>query len=375
MGATNVRYSSGRLTSPNRTRGGCPAAKGATKRLQLPTGKEVDLVVQATRNGQAAGDLSTESLDSAQSMSGMVFDHIDDCSAAGAVLAGDNGVRGAAGGRKADCDKTRAWLLPFVRRSWAKGDASANGFRASATGAVGGIDHLLDGGSVLGMSFGYVSDETNIKGAPTQGKSDAWFVGGYARTNVGAATADGQVFYMKDSWNLRRDTQFAGIATSSPDSKVWGGAAQVSAPMGSDVVVPHVRLSYAHVERDATTETGAGAMNLQVNGATSESLRGAIGVTLNMNKQTSTGSLSSLLKFDVEQEFASVNRSSTASLAGIPGTTFTAPSLTPGRTAFVTGAQVKANVKGNFSLYGDLLGRFSDHQTETTLSVGGTWRF
>ena len=337
---------------------------------------QINLIVEPTSGGQGFGATTTASLDGTQSIAGLVTDHQDDGPCAGSAVQLDSANGGmkvaATGGEGKACDGFNVWARALARVSHG-GDAS----HETDGGVLGGFDARLANGASLGMAFAYTDNTLDQSAVATRSDGQTWFISGYGRAAVGRLVLDGQVFYADNRWDQKRTIAGFGVAASHPNGSTIGGVVQVSYPLLGGDVNPYVRLSYARLNQDATTETGAGVgpLALATAATSTDSTRAELGVKFAATLRQQGVTFSPELRVAVSQELGDVTRNVPTRLALIPGTGFTASSVEPSKTAAIVAGGLRAQMNERLDFYGDVHGRFSSNQSEGAFTIGGHYRF
>ena len=165
---------------------------------------------------------------------------------------------------------------------------------------------------------------------------------------------------------------------ANPNGSTGGASLAISYRVNDSGLEPYARVSYAHFNRDATTEVGPmiGPLSLGVGSGSTDSTRAELGLKWSANYAMPSGmTLSPELRAGLQQELSSEDRTVVARLALVPGTDFAASSTKPDQTAGVVSAALKARVSDRLDFSATVGGRFSGNQSEGTVSIGGDYRF
>lgn len=171
------------------------------------------------------------------------------------------------------------WMKPFGSLADQDDRNGVSGFKAGVAGLALGLDSAISDASRIGASFVYA--KAHIKGnsdvAPNVDNTDVYALIGYGSYRLESGA---QINYQGDIGNNknegRRDILFAGTTASSSYSTQTAHAGVglgKSIPLSqSTTLTPSVRLDYTRMRDAAYNETGAGALNLNVNRRTMEEL-------------------------------------------------------------------------------------------------------
>ena len=225
------------------------------------------------------------------------------------------------------------WMKPFG--SWASQDdiKGVSGFDANTWGIALGADTTLDRATRLGVAFAYAksSIDSNSSVAPQSADVAVHQLIGYGSYSLSEATEFSfQVDYGLNRNKGRRSISFVpAVASADYD----GSSLHLGVGLGhtlklseATTLTPAVRLDYTRMKDDAYTESGAGALNLNVAGRSAE--EGIVGVDAKLahklsDRTTFTANLG--VGYDVIGDRASI----TSAYAGAPGASFATYGLEP----------------------------------------------
>ena len=182
---------------------------------------------------------------------------------------------------------------------------------------------------LAGLSLGYVHtdvDYSNGMGAAKiSGPQAALFGSIYSESSY----LEAALAYSKQDYENARNVMIGPLqatARSDHDGGVLQGYVGAGHILDRGVwwtVQPFAALNYTQIDEDGFEESGAGVANLKVPAATTESLVGEAGVRLSRQVQTGKGMLDLGLSLSAEHDFGIDDRRITASLSGVPGSSFT----------------------------------------------------
>ncbi|MFG1480954.1 autotransporter outer membrane beta-barrel domain-containing protein [Xanthobacter sp. V4C-4] len=195
-------------------------------------------------------------------------------------------------GDTADPDRPDAWLQPFGAFASQTAQAGYSGFNASGGGFVAGIDRPIGGDLVLGGMAAYsdMALSGTAVGAPSSLGLTSYALGLYGSYAPLANLAlDVEI---DGAFNANAESRLVGLAAATAradyDSYTFHAGAGVRPTLAvtPDLTLqPVLRLDYASVSAQAYTESGAGALNLAVDGQTYQELlaSGALGGTYRLS--------------------------------------------------------------------------------------------
>jgi outer membrane autotransporter protein len=283
---------------------------------------------------------------------------------------------GAAAPHADDCNGMRAWAKVIGSSDHVDATSAGLAFTNKGAGALGGIEKGWTGGLTLGVALGYTENDLRISAAPASASGRSYYASLYGRWSQGPLQLDGQGFWMKSDWPLRRVIAGYGTAESNPNGDSEGFLVQASTPLGSSGFRPYVRFIHAHFGRDATTETGVGMLGFQVDGGGADASLGEAGMIYQPTSvPLGSARVFPTLRLGIQQDFAGRSIPIRASLAGVSGSDFTSAYVKPGRTTGVADAGIKAQLTSSFDLTGDIRGRFGSGQSEGAATLGGVIHF
>jgi outer membrane autotransporter protein len=159
------------------------------------------------------------------------------------------------------------------------------GLYAKAVGAQFGFDKSFGPNLIMGIDGGYNHSFINFKEGRGKGDVDSFRVGPYATYFKNDFFLDGAVSFGYHKNEIKRDIKFG---TINRIAESYYHAYDLSTYIGGGynfhinewTVTPTTSVQYICYIRESFEETGAGAAGLNLDAATSESLRSKLGVTL-----------------------------------------------------------------------------------------------
>jgi outer membrane autotransporter protein len=286
--------------------------------------------------------------------------------------------RGMSSGESFYGDK-KFWMKPFG--SWADQNdrKGVPGYKANTGGLAFGADATVSDTTRLGLSFAYA--RANVDGnssvAPSGLDTDVYYLTGYGSVSLDPATeANFQVGVGQNRNRGHRDLPAFGLrASASYDSSVFTAGAGLgrSYPLSAQTrFIPSVRADYTWIKDDGYTETGAGALNLNVHGRKTDEL--ILAVDGKLTHELSEG-MTLTANLGVGYDALSRQASITAAYAGAPGVAFTTQGLVPspwlvrGGLGFVSKTQSGMEVTARYDV------EHRSHFLNQTASVKLRWAF
>lgn len=260
--------------------------------------------------------------------------------AASASLTGMNRVvqariesnRGMSSGEEFYGDK-KFWMKPFG--SWAdQGDRNGvSGFKSNSRGLIFGADTTISDATRMGVAFAYAKADVdgNSTVAPNNANVDVYQLIGYGSHSLDADTElNFQAGIGQNKNESERSILFAGSTAKANYNSLTATAGlgvgrtyKLSEPTS---FTPSIRADYIWIKDKGYTETGAGALNLDVNGRSTDALILAMDAKIAHELSRGTSLTANLgLGYDAINNPISI----TSSFAGTPGSAFTTLGLDP----------------------------------------------
>ncbi|EIJ48287.1 serine endopeptidase [Herbaspirillum sp. GW103] len=225
----------------------------------------------------------------------------------------------------------QVWLMPFESRTNQDDRNGEPGFSASTWGMATGAEMELERGRV-GLSYAYASTRasgnTAITGAGSRSRTESNMLALYGNVPLGELALTWQADLGRNGNRLSREMRFGGlnrIATSHYHS--WhahlGANVSFTLPLSEAMsLAPALQIDYTRLQSPSYAESGAGALNLSVQGKRSEAL--LLGTSARLNYTlTSSSQISSYL--GVSYDVINGRDDLVATYAGAPGQAFTTP--------------------------------------------------
>lgn len=271
---------------------------------------------------------------------------------------------------------------------WVKGFGSWNkanmrdgfdGYKAKSAGLSVGADTEMSNGWTVGGAFTYAA--TTVDQQDTRvgdgNKIKSYQLAAYAMKDFGPAYLDAMASYALHDNDTKRATALGRTATGSFNADQWsariGGGYRI--PMeGKTQFIPLASLEWSTLKQKAYTETGAGALNLSYNSATTDSLK--LGIGARITGETNWGNSVVLPEVHAVafHDAGDARTDTTANFTG-GGAAFTTTGQNIQRNSYNVGASLAVlnGKKSKITLGYDYEGRsgFSGHSAQLT----GRWAF
>ncbi len=260
------------------------------------------------------------------------------------IIQARQGGYGASSG-DAFLTERNVWLKPFGSRADQDDRNGVAGFEAKTGGLALGVDGQIHSRHTVGVAFAYAS--ANVDGnssiAPQSADIDIYQLIGYGTYDLGGRR---ELSYQVDlgrnhTEGVRKMSDFSTVAESDYDSisaHAGVGLSQSFVLNSAITLTPSVRADYSRIHDDAYRETGAGALNLEVDSRNVEQL--IVGVAGKLEYRIDTH-LTASVDLGVGYDTMAREASITAAYAGAPGVSFATRGIEPDAWLYRGGAGVK----------------------------------
>ncbi|MBO6636847.1 MAG: autotransporter domain-containing protein [Roseitalea sp.] len=265
-------------------------------------------------------------------------------------------------------------------------DASGGipGWDSTTGGLAFGFERRLDQYAapvIIGAAFGYTVTDVDV--GASKADIDSYQFGLYAASSAGALSWSAALSYAFQSYDFTRPVAFGGgavTALGSADGHAVTGALEafydVSGQLGYGAVSfgPLATLDAVYAERDGFTETGAGVLNLTVDGADMTQVITGLGLAGSMTR--SLGSTSVTFDGRIAWEHVLGDRSAT-SMSSIPvaAASFVTNSAPIDRNRLAVGVGAAFDMSDRLSAHIRYDGSYSGSGIDHRGSAGLTIRF
>ncbi|QEL65084.1 hypothetical protein OTERR_16080 [Oryzomicrobium terrae] len=249
-----------------------------------------------------------------------------------AVQSRVDAVRGIASGDAPGADR-HFWLTPFATHSRQDNDGGVAGYSSNTSGFALGADSAIGANTDLGLGFAYAKTDvsSNASSVSQSANIDLFQLMLYGRHNLGADT---DLLFQVDAGRLRnegiRKIDLAGLkATSRYDSNTAhaGIGLDRRVLLGANTTfTPSIRLDYTWVEDPSYREKGAGGLNLQVRGRSTDAF--VLGIDGKVAHKISDR-FTATANLGVGYDFFNRDASITAAYAGAPDAAFVTHGIRP----------------------------------------------
>lgn len=279
--------------------------------------------------------------------------------------------------RAAQRDQRGFWVRAYGAERQTDSDGNAPGNRQRGKGLSLGVDTELREGLVIGAALSGGESRVSVSGRTDAGRSRGTGFGVYGSYAAGPWTFKGLASLASNTNHMDRAISFGGLArtaSSDFDSRAQSLYAEIShdLPQGSYLLQPLAALSYVRTKTDGFTETGAGALNLQVASQSTRSARTLLGA----KTVHQWGKLTVEPRLTWAHEFGNVNAPLVASFTGAAGAgNFQISGTSLKRDSLALGLGVSGQLRKGFTLTADAQWEGNTQQRNLALLVAlrGAW--
>ncbi|HOT41133.1 MAG TPA: autotransporter domain-containing protein [Syntrophorhabdaceae bacterium] len=247
----------------------------------------------------------------------------------------------------------------FVRGSTVLGDKGTSpdevGYKFTTTGITIGSDYRFSNNFIAGVMAGFYNSKTDISDAGSKVKLDGYTLGLYKSYYTGGFYSDAFINYSYNRYDNTRRIVFPGIdrtATSKPSGHQFAayGGAGYDFKKGNLSFGPTLSLQYVYLNLDSYTESGAGALNLDVERQTGNSFQSNIGGRMTYKWQTKNAEYLPSIWASYGHEF--LNNSKTIDVSLSQGSSVVGiETASPDRNFVSLGAGITAVLKNNAQIF------------------------
>lgn len=240
--------------------------------------------------------------------------------------------RGMSSGDVFEGDKN-FWVKPFGSRATQDDNNGVSGYKAETYGLAAGVDGTVGPALRLGMAFAYASSNIDNRSniAKQSASVDVYQLVGYGSYSIDERTElNLQVDVGRNNNDGKRTIAFTNTVAKadyhSTSAHIGVGLGRSFALAPQTRIIPSVRLDYTWMRDGSYSEKGAGLLNLDVKGRSTEAL--VLGIDGKLTHQLSERALITAnlgVGYDTINERSSI----TAAFAGAPGAAFVTYGIDP----------------------------------------------
>ena len=245
----------------------------------------------------------------------------------------------------------------FVKGNAVFGDqrdtSEQTGYDFNNIGITMGSDYRFTKNFIAGLMFGINTSRANADNVGSKVKMEGYTFGTYGTYYIKGFFVDGQLSYGYARYDNTRRIVFPGIdrtATSSPNGRqftAYGGAGY-EFPVDRWTITPTMSMQYIKLNVDDYTESGAGALNLDVDRQDIESLQASVGWKVSYSWQAGKTLFLPNICASYRYEFLRDSKNITFQLTQ-GSSPFTIKTLYPNKNFAILGAGVTVAARDNTS--------------------------
>lgn len=251
------------------------------------------------------------------------------------------------------------WIKATGSKATQDQDGQYDGYTVNSYGSAFGFDKESSNGLIIGLAGGYTYSDTEQDDFRdgTESTTKSYQISAYASKTFDNFYVDGSLSYTRHDTNGSRETAIDRTASYDTNSNQYsininGGYNFIT---NYAVITPHATLGYSHINQDAYEETGADALNLEVDELKINRGNAGIGVKVATTFENNSVKFTPSLNLGAKKYFGDDSVEVTARFAG-------------GGDKFVTtGAEL------NDVIYNAGLGLESEISENTTISVNADY--
>ncbi len=274
----------------------------------------------------------------------------------------------------------RQWLTGFGGAGGLDASGDLHGFDYQIAGVAGGIDRWLAPSFLLGFAVGYARSDFDASQISGSGDIDTVSGAVYASYAPGRWYVDGAIGLGHSEGSLERSIVFPGVARRArgepaADAFLSNIETGYSIPLSrTTVLTPLVAMQGIVVSEESFAESGAGAIDLFVNGNDTGAAIGLFGGEL--TQEFAVGLPAPLLvklRAGWAHDFADTSRGFTAGFQGLPGPTFAIAGVDASGDAAVVNVLASVTVRNSLDIFLRYDATFaSDGSAQGTSVQGGS---
>jgi uncharacterized protein YhjY with autotransporter beta-barrel domain len=275
----------------------------------------------------------------------------------------------------------REWIAGFGGGGNVGGNGDSHDVAYDVGGGAIGADYRFSPALLAGGAIAYSGSGLSTQGISGSGSINTLSLGVYASYAPGNWYVDGALGYGHSWGDLSRSIAFPGVtrtASGSPGANEFLSNLETGYHFHLDdrtALTPFAAMQGIVIGQGAFTESGAGAIDLQVDSQTTSSARSLLGLELTENLPVGlTQPLGLDLRVGWSHDFADPGRFVTASFVGAPGASFTVSGASPDRDAAIVGLGVSLPVAPAFDVFlrydGAFAGNYATNAGTAGLRIG-----
>lgn len=273
-----------------------------------------------------------------------------------------------------------AWVKALGQQASQAAQSEYAGYRSNTWGLVMGGDTLLAQDWVAGAALSYADTRVQLRDARLGDATaiQSYQLSAYASRQWRSGFLDGTLSWAHQDFSSARNTGLGGQAQARFGGQQWSGRLQGGMPLpvgGAGVLTPVVGLEWTRLAQNGYTETGAGALSLQVDARSSERWRSVVGAGLSTAWDVADqATLRPSVRLAWHHDLHNGGLDTTASFTG-GGASFTTPGQTPPKDSWSVGVTLALQRGKAFTLAWQLDGERAPGYAGYAAQLVGRWLF
>ncbi|VFU10711.1 conserved exported protein of unknown function [Methylocella tundrae] len=240
----------------------------------------------------------------------------------------------------------RPWMSSFGGGGALFGGNDVHGLGYGGGGGAVGVDYVFNPSLQAGVAAAYVRSAFNTSGISGSGSLDSVALGTYAGYTAGNMYIDGALGYSYNSAGANRTIAFPGVSREAFAN--WAASAFLSrveagyhfALVDRATITPFASMQGIVVGQDGFGESGAGAISLRVNAATTASALGVLGTEFAYDIPVNSVALNVAARIGWAHDYADTHRGVVAGFQGLSDASFAVAGVNAPRDAAAVGLRV-----------------------------------
>jgi outer membrane autotransporter protein len=215
-----------------------------------------------------------------------------------------------------------AWLKALGGKADQDSEGGFAGSDSDYHGVMGGIDFTTDTNLTAGLAFAYAKTNVNMNDYRSGDGADidTYQLTGYFSRSLENFYLEGMLTYAYHNYETIRNTHLTGIAQGDFNGDMVAARLISGLPItlsNNVILTPYLGMEAFHARQRGYTESGAGALSLNVASNSANRVRSLAGIKVSTHKQLTDGSiLIPMLQANWRHEFKDDGVSTTSSFLG-----------------------------------------------------------
>jgi outer membrane autotransporter protein len=280
----------------------------------------------------------------------------------------------------ADAAKNHSfWMKGFGAHGNQDQKSGFAGYNSKTWGTAFGADTLLENNWLVGAALTYARTDVDMTNFRDGDNSDikTYQATAYTSHDFGKWYLDGMLSYAEQRFNSRRDTVITGIAKGNFDGHQVATRITAGMPFSLSAVTtltPTIGLEWNRLKQDSYTETGAGALSMNVQGETANRVRSVIGARLATEMLSNGITIKPSLRASWRHDFNNDGIDSISTFTG-GGASFKTPGQDLASNSYNVGATLAFQRSGNFIFSAHVDGEKASGYNAVSGQIMGQWLF